>query len=402
MDARHFDALTRTLTDGGTRRALLSLLAALPIPGGLVALFDLDATEAKGRRKRRKKRHKHGKGNGRRRKTRRCKAPSRAKTCANRCGIIKNPCKKRVNCGSCVCEPTCPVCQACNPSTGACEPDPQQIGDDCGAPGQVCQADGQCACDETSCAPCERCQGDGSCSLPCDGEGCCAEGNCVAGFATGACGRDGADCVACTGPGRTCGGGGTPGVCGCTPSPCPAGANCGTLADGCGGRVRCGPDACAQPADPCLETVCTENVCTTGPGHDGAACSDACTTGATCQAGTCTGATICTTPPECRTAAGATCHGGICDYPPTASGTACGSVACGRCDGNGACVGCAATADCTCLVISDVLSYCVDFNDAGCFCVSECASCPDTHFCGPAGGSPDCDPGHDCCPLCYA
>src|SRR5436189_11101 len=51
---------------------------------------------------------------------------------------------------------------------------------------------------------------------------------------------------ACTAP-QTCGGGGTANVCGCTPLPsCPSGKNCGTIANGCGGTVSCG-SACSAP-----------------------------------------------------------------------------------------------------------------------------------------------------------
>jgi hypothetical protein len=38
---------------------------------------------------------------------------------------------------------------------------------------------------------------------------------------------------------QTCGGGGESGVCGCTKSTC--GGRCGTLDDGCGGQLDCGP-----------------------------------------------------------------------------------------------------------------------------------------------------------------
>ncbi|WP_407755796.1 hypothetical protein [Archangium sp.] len=49
------------------------------------------------------------------------------------------------------------------------------------------------------------------------------------------------DCGTCTAP-QTCGGGGTPNVCGCTPTTCAAsGASCGVIPDGCGGTIDCGP-----------------------------------------------------------------------------------------------------------------------------------------------------------------
>jgi hypothetical protein len=47
----------------------------------------------------------------------------------------------------------------------------------------------------------------------------------------------------CTAP-ETCGGGGSPNVCGCTPAVCPPNA-CGDLDDGCGGTVACG--TCKPP-----------------------------------------------------------------------------------------------------------------------------------------------------------
>jgi len=49
----------------------------------------------------------------------------------------------------------------------------------------------------------------------------------------------------CTAP-NTCGGGGAAGKCGCTPATsCPAGQNCGTAPDGCGGTLNCG--TCTAP-----------------------------------------------------------------------------------------------------------------------------------------------------------
>ena len=164
MDARHFDALTRTLSEAGSRRGLLGLLAALPLVGGLVALLDPDEIDAHGRRRRRKKRHKHGKG--RRRKhhhKKKCKANSLAKTCAGKCGQVKNNCKKTVDCGACACEPPCDVCFTCQegPTTpGTCVVDPEQQGQACGDPGQICQSDGSVPVMRESCCPaCQVCDG---------------------------------------------------------------------------------------------------------------------------------------------------------------------------------------------------------------------------------------------------
>jgi hypothetical protein len=53
-------------------------------------------------------------------------------------------------------------------------------------------------------------------------------------------------CGSCAAP-YTCGGGGVPNHCGCSPIiTCPAGYECGTVSDGCGGVVSCG--TCAAPA----------------------------------------------------------------------------------------------------------------------------------------------------------
>ena len=201
MDAARFDRLARALSSAGSRRGLLALLGTLPVVGGLAALLAAEEGQAHGRRKRRKKRHKHGRGRRRKRKhqKKKCKSRSRATTCAGKCGIVRNNCRKRVDCGSCVCEPLCPVCQICNAATGVCEPDPDEVGDACGEPGQVCQADGACACDAASCDPCQACQDDGVCAAPCAGEGCCDGTSCQPGDTNTACGAGGETCDVCTG-----------------------------------------------------------------------------------------------------------------------------------------------------------------------------------------------------------
>ena len=75
---------------------------------------------------------------------------------------------------------------------------------------------------------------------------------------------------ACTAP-NTCGGGGMANVCGCTPTTtmCPVGSNCGTVDNGCGMPITCGP-ACTAP-----------NTC----GGGGTANVCGCTPSVTCPAG---------------------------------------------------------------------------------------------------------------------
>lgn len=116
MEARHFDAVARTLTETGTRRGLLGLLATLPIVSGLFALRDANDTEAQGRRMRRKKRHKHGKGRHR--------------------GQRKNRNKKREACrlGECDCDgESCS--DGCCDAQGQCLPDSDFS---CGTGGVAC------------------------------------------------------------------------------------------------------------------------------------------------------------------------------------------------------------------------------------------------------------------------
>jgi hypothetical protein len=70
---------------------------------------------------------------------------------------------------------------------------------------------------------------------------------------------------------RTCGGGGTPHVCGCATQVTCNGKNCGTTPDGCGGVLNCGPactggQTCGAASQPntCGTGSCTAKVCITG------------------------------------------------------------------------------------------------------------------------------------------
>ncbi|MDQ2655481.1 MAG: hypothetical protein M3Z20_20825, partial [Chloroflexota bacterium] len=187
MDARHFDTLTRVLSLPDSRRRLLGLLAALPLLGSLLAWLAPEESAAKDRRRRRKGRQKkrRGKATGKRqrqRNKRACKPKGKAVVCAGTCGTVKSrqTCGKRVDCGSCACEPSCAPCFTCQAATntpGTCVPDPEQVGEPCGSPGQVCANDRTCVCTATSCPACEECGTDGvctGCSGCCDGETCVA------------------------------------------------------------------------------------------------------------------------------------------------------------------------------------------------------------------------------------
>jgi len=234
MDEAHFDTLARVLSTAGSRRPVLALLAALPGLGALRA--DAEAERGRQRQARRKRQdHDHDldaeKRRKKRKKKKKCTPESAAQTCAGKCGDVANTCQQVVNCGSCVCDPPCPVCQTCNGARAQCEPNAAVTGFWCGErsePGLVCQADGSCACDATSCAP----------------------------------------------P-LSCGGGGIPGACGCTPTTCvAAGATCGSIADGCGGELACG--ACADPQQACVNNTCQACGSTAECGSDRICVAGAC------------------------------------------------------------------------------------------------------------------------------
>lgn len=164
-------------------------------------------------------------------------------------------------------------CLACDlaGTKGICTP---LTGTACGEPGQVCQDDGTCACEAGSCASGQRCLGT-TCacdSVSCPG-GCCDAGICHIDV-DAACGSNGGVCQTCTAP-ATCGGGGAPGVCGCTPD-C-TGKPCGA-SDGCGGTCASGSCAACQ--------ACSGGTCIPDASHDGTCC-DGASGGKQCLSGAC-------------------------------------------------------------------------------------------------------------------
>jgi MYXO-CTERM domain-containing protein len=121
---------------------------------------------------------------------------------------------------------------------------------------------------------------------------CPAGDNC--GTISNGCGGTLSCGAACTAP-QSCGGGGTPNVCGCTAlTKCPAGDNCGSVSNGCGGMLSCGP-ACAAP-DTCggggTANVCGCTALTKCPGGDNCGTvPDGC--GGTVSCGSCTAPQTC-------------------------------------------------------------------------------------------------------------
>jgi hypothetical protein len=185
--------------------------------------------------------------------------PCTPKTCAQlgkNCGPVATGCGATANCGACTAPLTCGgggvanVCgtvatQACTPKTCA------QLGKNCGPVADGCG--GVLACG--SCASGQTCGGGGTpsvCGVPTPPGGFCVPGTCAGlgkncGPVSDTCGGL-LQCGTCP-SGQTCGGAGVPSVCGvptppggfCQPKTCAQlGKNCGPASDTCGGLLNCG------------------------------------------------------------------------------------------------------------------------------------------------------------------
>lgn len=227
------------------------------------------------------------------------------------------------------------------------------------------------------------------------------------------CGQLGAECgsvpdgcggkVSCGGcaDGETCGGGG-PNLCGtasCRPKTCPAlGASCGYVSDGCSEAIDCGgcpvPETCggAGKANQC---GCTPRTC----GQLGASCGNA--------PDGCGGVVSCGTCPSGQTCGGAgpnRCGSGAC-APKTCSqlSVGCGAVSdgcadvvdCGTCEAPQVCGGAGEANQCGCAPRTCVqLGASCGQVDGGCGSLIECGSCPVGTTCGGGGVPNQC--GCDC------
>ena len=205
------------------------------------------------------------------------------------------------------------------------------------------------------------------------------------------------DCGSCTAP-ASCGGGGTPNKCGsnCKQTTCGAkGANCGTIADGCGGTLDCG--SCASPAvcggggtsnvcgvPQCQPLSCNAAKAECGPIADG--CGNTINCGS-CTTGTCGGGgtpNVCgvgsCSPRSCQSV-GATC--GLI-------GDGCGgTISCGTCATNSVC-GAAGPNKCGTACAPRTCSQAgadCGFVGDGCGGVLNCGSCTSPLICG-GGGVP--------------
>jgi hypothetical protein len=260
----------------------------------------------------------------------------------------------------------------------------------CGTCGQTCASGqaclrGACACTGRSC-PTGCCDGSGQCRVDDDA----------------ACGTGGGACMACTGIGQTCGGGGQAGVCGCTDDgqAC-AGRVCGTATNNCGQEVSCGPlgggcppgqgctetGTCVCPpgtcGEGCAHVICADQSCGQGAGDQCAADSDCCS--GVCVADACLGGCVaengvCDSGGDCCGGALCTTAGGSGDQFCCASGRACGIHCCASplqvCDLTGAC----------CTPATCVAGQCGSHGD-GCGGSIDCGGCTAPDTCG-GGGTP--------------
>jgi hypothetical protein len=282
---------------------------------------------------------------------------------------------------------------SCTPTT--C----QNLGVDCGYVSDGCGGLLECG----TCVPPESCGGGGTpnvCGSTCTLRTCASAGA-TCGVIGDGCGGT-LDCGTC--PTGTCGGGGTPNVCGappCTPRTCQqAGATCGDIGNGCGGTLHCGtcvaPQFCGGGGpNTCGTTTCTPTSCeaedancgTIGDGCGNAINCGVCPPGSSCGAG---GPNKCgptCTPTTCLLA-GKNC-GSI--------GDGCGGVLnCGPCSEGTVCGGGGTPNVCggSCVLVTCQSSgaACGTISD-GCGGVRSCGTCPAGQVCGANGVANQCGTG---------
>jgi hypothetical protein len=236
MDLGRLDTLARSFATAGSRRSLVRLVAAVPVVGGMLATLTPEEMAAKDRRRRRKQRHKRRKNPGKGKRT--CNPRSRDRTCAGKCGLVRNNCKKTVDCGSCDCSLNPAACPngTCCAGDGACQVGTTNAACGSGGACDVCTGQEECQGQTCVCVPdCDRkCGGvddgcGGSCSEPCPGgRVCLSNGSCAVPCPGGGDECSAAGCVnrcIVTDEGNVCGVGGLSDSCSTT-AQCPAGTAC--------------------------------------------------------------------------------------------------------------------------------------------------------------------------------
>ncbi len=290
---------------------------------------------------------------------------------------------------SCI-RPDVPVPQSCPPRTCA------QLGFNCGGAADGCGGTLNCG----TCTLPSTCGGGGSpnvCGTSCTPRTCAQLGaNC--GSQGDGCGGT-LNCGTCTLP-QTCGGGGSPNVCGggtCRPRTCAElGVTCGSQGDGCGGTLNCGPcvlpQTCGGGGVPgqCGGGMCTALTCAQqgfSCGNQGNGCGGQQNCG-TCQLPqTCGGGGV---PGVCG--GGGTCTARTClmqGFNCGLQGNGCGTqIDCGMCPPGQICgaqgPGLCGAAQCTPLTCGGQGIQCGPAGD-GCGNIIQCGACPAGQSCGGAG-----------------
>jgi hypothetical protein len=310
-----------------------------------------------------------------------CEPPDIALAGGGNCNSNNGACCKHDNLGipRCVGTAVCrPAGETCNTSAECCPdpvtgvPPPCTDHDNNPATPKTC-AFQQCIANEGFCTVDGDCCGgncyrqapgdtSGQCKVPtCTPKTCAVDYPGMCGPMSDGCGgialnpQGQPNCGVCTLP-QTCGGGGTPNVCGgtvCTPlQACPSNFECGQYPDGCGGLLNCGtcvlPETCGGggTANQCGQPTCNELTCA----QQGIQCGQ---TGNGC--------------------------GQVINCPPCPTGTTCG--------GGGTPNQCGAPA-CTPKTCAQLGIECGDAPN-GCGGTTTCPPCPDpTETCG-GGGAPN-------------
>jgi hypothetical protein len=325
------------------------------------------------------------------------------------CGTIGNGCGGTVVCAPCTGSETCGgggVHFECGQAdANLCVP--LTCGDQsisCGPAGDGCGGVLQCGeCDGGTCG------GGGS-------PGVCGSPNCTPlTCAPGQCGQTGdgcggvLNCLTCAAP-ASCGGGGTNGVCGagdanaCNPNTTCTGTNCGLNGDGCGGTFTC---ACATGtcggggvAGVCGSPTCTPLTCAPGQcGMTGDGCGNpltclACTSPETCGGGGVNG--VCGEGDANLCVPNTTCT--LCGL----NGDGCGGTfncpcPTGETCGGGGVAGVCGSPVCTPKTCTQLNANCGQVADGCGGLTADCGTCTNGQTCGGGGtanqcGTPQCTP----------
>jgi hypothetical protein len=320
--------------------------------------------------------------------------------------------------GECKVPPTTCTKKTCadyQGGSGACGPVSDGCGGtlDCGfscASDEICGAVEAGKCGKVTCQP-------QSCETALAGQ---PAGFC--GFVPDGCGGAIADCATVCTDGDTCGGGGTPDVCGQgAASTCVArtqadcGSTCGPISDGCGSTVDCG--GCTAPATcggggtlgqcgapTCQARTCADFQATCGSIPDGCGGTLDCDQGGGCGANAICNANQCQAI-VCKPLTKAEACTGFCGMQ---SDGCSGTVDCGGCTAPNTCGGggtpsvCGAP-PCTPLTCADVGANCGPIGDGCGGIVSSCGTCSSPETCGGAGTPSVCGKatgGPSCTGLC--